>query len=85
MKVQVDLEKKYIVVILFVNITLFLNYAMANAIVKTNNGLIKIDKDKSTSRVDPVDATLCAFKLAYYHTESNYMDDYFAIIDEFLQ
>ena len=62
-----------------------LNYAMANSIVKTNNGLIKIDKDRSTSRVDPVDATLCAFKLAYYHTESNYMDDYFAIMDEFLQ
>lgn len=62
-----------------------LNYAMANAIIKTNNGLIKIDKDKSTSRVDPVDATLCAFKLAYYHTEDSYIDDYLAIMDEYLK
>ena len=58
---------------------------MANAIIKTNNGLIKIDKDKSTSRVDPVDATLCAFKLAYYHTEDSYIDDYLSIMDDFLQ
>ncbi len=62
-----------------------LNYAIANAIIKTNNGLIKIDKDKSTSRVDPVDATLCAFKLAYYHKEDTYIDDYLAIMDDFLQ
>lgn len=64
-----------------------LNYAIANAIIKTNNGLIKIDKDKSTSRVDPVDATLCAFKLAYYHKEddNNYIDDYLFLMDNFLQ
>lgn len=44
-----------------------LNYAMSNAVIKTNNGLIKIDKDANTKRVDPVDAMLCAYKLAYYH------------------
>lgn len=44
-----------------------LNFAMANAVVRTNNGLIKIDKDAAKCRIDPVDAVLCAFKLALYH------------------
>lgn len=44
-----------------------LNYAMSNAVIKTNNGLIKIDKDATTKRIDPVDALLGAFKLALYH------------------
>lgn len=44
-----------------------LNYAMGNAMVKTNNGMIKIDKDATEKKIDPVDATLCAFKLALYH------------------
>jgi len=44
-----------------------LNYAMSNTVVRTNGGLIKIDKDKSRKRIDPVDAVLCAFKLALEH------------------
>ncbi|MDO4648083.1 MAG: terminase large subunit [Eubacteriales bacterium] len=44
-----------------------LTYAMGNAVIRTNNGLIKIDKDATRKRIDPVDATLCAFKLALYH------------------
>ncbi len=44
-----------------------LNFAMANAVVKTNDGYIKIDKDATRQRIDPVDALLCAFKLAFYH------------------
>ncbi len=44
-----------------------LNYAMGNAMIRTNNGLIKIDKDATIRRIDPVDAALCAFKLAMYH------------------
>ena len=48
-----------------------LNYAMSNAVVRTNDGLIKIDKDANTKRIDPVDATLCAFKLALYHDFGN--------------
>jgi phage terminase large subunit-like protein len=40
---------------------------MSNAVVRTNNGLIKIDKDATTKRIDPVDASLAAFKLALYH------------------
>jgi len=44
-----------------------LNYAMSNAVVRTNNGLIKIDKDATTKRIDPIDATLAAYKLALYH------------------
>lgn len=47
-----------------------LNFAMSNAITKKNNGLIKIDKDISIKRIDPVDAILAAFKLAYYYVIS---------------
>lgn len=58
-----------------------LNFAMSNAVIRQNQGLIKIDKDASTKRIDPVDATLCGFKLAMYHEfDNNYLDD----IDEFL-
>ncbi|MCD8148842.1 MAG: terminase large subunit [Clostridiales bacterium] len=44
-----------------------LNYAMSNAVIRRSNGLIKIDKDASTKRIDPVDAVLCGYKLAMYH------------------
>lgn len=57
-----------------------LNFAMANAVVKTNNGLIKIDKDATKQRIDPVDALLCAFKLALYHEFANYTNS-----DEWLE
>lgn len=50
-----------------------LNYAMSNAVIRQNQGLIKIDKDATTKRIDPVDAVLCAFKLALYHEFSNYI------------
>lgn len=56
-----------------------LNYSMSNAVVRTSNGLIKIDKDATTKRIDPVDATLAAFKLALYHDfEAESMNDYVA-------
>ncbi len=44
-----------------------LNYAMSNAVTKQHNGLIKIDKDATTKRIDPVDSLLAAYKLAQYH------------------
>lgn len=54
-----------------------LNYAMSNAVIRKNNGLIKIDKDATIKRVDPVDALLCAFKLALYHNfEEQNINDY---------
>lgn len=54
-----------------------LNYSMSNAVTRTSNGLIKIDKDANTKRIDPVDATLAAFKLALYHDfEIETMNDY---------
>lgn len=49
-----------------------LNFAMANAVIRVNNGLIKIDKDATRQRIDPVDAMLCAFKLALYHDFTDY-------------
>jgi phage terminase large subunit-like protein len=52
-----------------------LTFAMANAVVRMNNGLIKIDKDAAKCRVDPVDATLCGFKLALYHEFTRDFDD----------
>lgn len=59
-----------------------LNYAMSNAVIRQNSGLIKIDKDATTKRIDPVDATLCAFKLAMFHT---FGDDYGNYIDDFIK
>ena len=59
-----------------------LNFAMSNAVVRRNNGLIKIDKDAATKRIDPVDAVLCAYKLAMYH---QFNDSYLESIDEFLE
>lgn len=60
-----------------------LNYAMSNAVTRQNNGLIKVDKDATTKRIDPVDSTLCGFKLAMYHdfTEPRIED----AIDAFLE
>lgn len=53
-----------------------LNYAMKNAVIRTNRGLIKIDKDATKNRIDPVDALLAGFKLAMYHIfyDSGYVD-----------
>ncbi|MBC6681326.1 terminase large subunit [Zhenpiania hominis] len=59
-----------------------LNYAMSNAVIRQSNGLIKIDKDATTKRIDPVDAVLCAFKLAMYHI---FGDDYGAYLDNFME
>lgn len=59
-----------------------LNYAMSNAVIRKREGLIKIDKDATKKRVDPVDAVLCAFKLAIYHT---FGSSYLEAIDEFLE
>lgn len=44
-----------------------LTFAMGNATIRSSNGMIKVDKDMRKKRIDPVDATLCAFKLAMYH------------------
>ena len=44
-----------------------LTFAMGNAMVRSRDGYIKIDKDAGKKRIDPVDAALCAFKLAMYH------------------
>ncbi len=60
-----------------------LNYAMSNAVIRQNQGLIKIDKDATKKRIDPVDAMLAAFKLAMYHTFDRY--DINKAIDAFLE
>ena len=60
-----------------------LNYAMSNAVIRQNNGLIKIDKDATTKRIDPVDAILCAFKLALYHDFSS--EDYSEYLERYLK
>lgn len=58
-----------------------LNYAMSNALTKTYNGFVKIDKDAARKRIDPVDAMICAFKLAMYHD----FEDYRNYSDEWLE
>lgn len=59
-----------------------LNYSMSNAVIRRYNGLIKIDKDAARKRIDPVDAILCAYKLAMYHVFTPSRDEN---IDKFLQ
>lgn len=59
-----------------------LNFAMSNAVIRKNQGLIKIDKDATTQRVDPVDAILCAYKLALYH---EFTHSFLKSIDEYLE
>ena len=59
-----------------------LNFAMSNAVTRQNNGLIKIDKDATKKKIDPVDATLCGFKLALYHEFGNTQQEY---LDRFLE
>lgn len=60
-----------------------LTFAMNNAMIRQNNGLIKIDKDACIKRIDPVDATLGAYKLAQYHEFELDMSKYLS--SEFLQ
>jgi phage terminase large subunit-like protein len=59
-----------------------LNFAMSNAVIRRSNGLIKIDKDSTIQRIDPVDAVLCAYKLAMYH---EFSDDQAAYLDKFIE
>jgi phage terminase large subunit-like protein len=59
-----------------------LNFAMSNAVIRINQGLIKIDKDATPKKIDPVDAVLCAFKLALYHRFTSKIND---IVDKFLE
>ena len=75
-------EQVYSGNVLYLHNPLF-NYAMSNAVVRTNNGLIKIDKDATTKRIDPVDATLGAFKLALYHNFES--ESYSEYIENFLK
>lgn len=64
-------EQVYLGNVIYLNNPL-LNFAMSNAVVKTSDGWIKIDKDATKKRIDPVDATLCAFKLAMFHDFADY-------------
>lgn len=74
-------EEVYCKNVIYLNNPL-LNYSMSNAVIKTNNGLIKIDKDATTKRIDPVDAILCAYKLARYH---EFSDNYNEYLNKFLE
>ncbi|MBN1051629.1 terminase large subunit [Clostridium botulinum] len=59
-------EQVYCKNVIYTNNSL-LNFAMNNAVIKENGGLIKIDKDATTKKIDPIDAMLCAFKGALYY------------------
>lgn len=58
-------EEVYCKNVIYLENPLF-NFAMSNAVISRSNGLIKIDKDATKKKIDPVDATLCAYKLARY-------------------
>lgn len=40
------------------------SFCMSNAVVRSSDGRIKIDKDAAAKRIDPIDASICAFKVA---------------------
>lgn len=44
-----------------------LNYSMSNAVLRRQQGMVKIDKEVNNDKIDPVDAVLCGYKLAMYH------------------
>lgn len=43
-----------------------LKYALTNAVIVGSSAGIKVDKDRATSKIDAVDATIDAFSRAYY-------------------
>lgn len=66
------------------------NFTMGNAVVRSNDGRIKIDKDIGRQRIDPVDATINGFKLARLikqdskikQQRSEFLDDYIRMLEE---
>ena len=53
-----------------------LNFAMSNAVTRSSNGYIIIDKDANKKKIDPVAATLDGFKLAMFHKPEQSWDDW---------
>ncbi|MEA5073086.1 MAG: terminase TerL endonuclease subunit [Eubacterium aggregans] len=51
-----------------------LNFSISNAVIRVSNGFIKIDKDATEKKIDPVDAILCGFKLAMSYKEYDWND-----------
>lgn len=49
-----------------------LNFCMRNAVEKSHDGKIMIDKDKKTRRIDIIDAVINAFKIARYIKQDAY-------------
>ncbi|WP_127849475.1 terminase TerL endonuclease subunit [Lacticaseibacillus hulanensis] len=52
-----------------------IQYSLRNAILVRDNNGIKVDKDKATSKIDFVDATINAFSRAIYHFSDVAPDD----------
>jgi len=74
-------EQVYLVNVIYLHNPV-LNFAMANAVIRTNNGLIKIDKDATTKRIDPVDALICAFKMAWLYEFESFYDPAKAVLSQ---
>ena len=49
-----------------------LNFCMRNAVEKSSDGKIMIDKDRKTRRIDIIDAVINAFKIARYIKQDAY-------------
>lgn len=49
-----------------------LNFCMRNAVEKSHDGRIMIDKDRKTRRIDIIDAVINAFKIARYIKQDTY-------------
>lgn len=76
-------EEVYCKKVMYLENPLF-NFAMSNAVIRKNGGLIKIDKDATKFKIDPVDAALCGYKLArYYDVKKEF--DINKSVDSFLE
>lgn len=63
-----------------------LNFCMRNAVEKSHDGRIMIDKDKKTRRIDIIDAVINAFKIARYIKQDAYSKERAnAALDEWMK
>ncbi len=61
-----------------------LNYSMSNAVLRQQQGFVKIDKDVNKDKIDPVDALIAGFKLSMFHAfEQSIVDAIDAWLDNF--
>ncbi|MBT2732109.1 terminase TerL endonuclease subunit [Carnobacterium sp. ISL-102] len=60
-----------------------LTAAINNAVTKSDNNGLRIDKDKNSNKIDPIDALLDAFAICYTLLNNYTIDDDYVMSDDF--